>query len=492
MSLFRHLVQPTTPHFEGAAVKYVKITANSNWAGILDQYGLSEVLFSSIPIFATEPSPDSGATDVTVVPTLSWKSGREAVEHNVYISADEQDLIDGTATGTTLTENSYSASLDLDSTYYWQIEEVNNAETLTNWSGDIWSFSTQEFFVVDDFESFDEDSNLIYETWEDGYDNQSVNGSIIGYIRGDTLDDSTVYDGDQSAPLYYNNNTADYSEVTVNIADLQVGQDWTAHGVTTLVLYFYGDSSNVEQQMYVKVNGAKVLYDGDPLDITRPRWKQWTIDLAEFGEGLSDVTEISIGFDRIEREFSSITYLEGGQGMVYVDGIRLYKSAPATASEEVWLEAEEGLLGAGWRIFDDPAEMAPASSAGRHIGSKGDGSSTMPESVEWIATYTFDVVGGDYKVLLRGFKWWNDSFFVRIPTATSQNLEDPDQPGTGWVNFNSMSVPWLVWGWDDVHSNNHGNEAVIWTLSGGTHTLQIARREDGVLLDAIVITDLID
>jgi hypothetical protein len=55
-----------------------------------------------------------------------------------------------------------------------------------------------------------------------------------------------------------------------------------------------------------------------------------------------------------------------------------------------------------------------------------------------------------------------------------------------------MAVPNGAWGWDDVHSNDHGNETVIWTLSAGTHTLEIAKREDGVLLDAIVITDDVD
>ncbi|MCH8121252.1 MAG: discoidin domain-containing protein, partial [Planctomycetes bacterium] len=43
----------TTIDFGGVTAKYVRLTTNSNWgAGLLDQYGLSEVRFFSIPVFA--------------------------------------------------------------------------------------------------------------------------------------------------------------------------------------------------------------------------------------------------------------------------------------------------------------------------------------------------------------------------------------------------------------------------------------------------------
>ena len=40
-----------------------------------------------------------------------------------------------------------------------------------------------------------------------------------------------------------------------------------------------------------------------------------------------------------------------------------------------------------------------------------------------------------------------------------------------------------------MHSNSHGNEIVKFTLSAGEHTLEIARRDDATLLDAVLITD---
>ncbi|GAG33158.1 unnamed protein product, partial [marine sediment metagenome] len=245
----------TTVDFEGVAAKYVRLTVNSNWGGILAQYGLSEVRFFYIPVLAREPGPDSGATDVDVETTLSWRAGREAAEHDVYLSANEQAVIDGTALVSTETGTSYSPSLDVDSTYYWRVDEVNDAETTTTWQGEIWNFSTQEYLVVDDFESYneipdgEEGSNLVYMTWLDGFDNPSVNGSTIGHTVPfePSMESVIFYDGRKSAPLYYDNSTAGYSEATANVADLQVGWDWTKHGVTTLVLYFYGEPSNAAE-----------------------------------------------------------------------------------------------------------------------------------------------------------------------------------------------------------------------------------------------------
>ncbi|GAI72483.1 unnamed protein product, partial [marine sediment metagenome] len=83
----------TTVDFGGAAAKIVRLTITSNW-GLFPQYSLSEVRFTYIPLLAREPQPQSGATDMDVDVTLSWKAGREAAEHNVYIDTDEQAVID--------------------------------------------------------------------------------------------------------------------------------------------------------------------------------------------------------------------------------------------------------------------------------------------------------------------------------------------------------------------------------------------------------------
>ena len=344
----------TTVDFEGVAAKYVKLTANTNWGGILAQYGLSEVRFFNIPVLAKEPSPASGATDVGVEATLAWRAGREADKHDVYVSTDEQAVIDGTGPVVTVTDASYSASLDMGSTYYWRIDEVNDAETPTTWQGDVWNFTTPEYLVVDDFESYNdieagqEGSNLVYETWIDGYANPSVNGSTMGYTVAfqPSLETSAVYDGEQSAPLFYDNTTAGYSEITANVADLQAVRDWTRHGIKVLTVWFKGNLSHAAtDQLYVKINGTKVVYDGD---LTTPLWKPFSVGLASLGINLSNVTTLSIGVDG------------SSSGMLLVDGIRLYKTAPPVAGPAPG--GDPSLVG-HWKL-DETSGLTAADSSG--------------------------------------------------------------------------------------------------------------------------------
>jgi hypothetical protein len=155
-------------------------------------------------------------------------------------------------------------------------------------------------------------------TWIDGFDNPSANGSTIGYVElfQPTMETSILYDGKQSVLLSYDNTVATYSEVTANVADLDVSRDWSRHGIKALTLQFLGDPNNILQQMYVKINGSKVTYDGSAENTRLAGWQMWYIDLASIGVNLSNITELAIGFERIGAA--------GGQGMVLLDSIRLY------------------------------------------------------------------------------------------------------------------------------------------------------------------------
>ena len=314
----------TTVNFDSVAAQHVRLTANSNWGeGLLNQYGLSEVRFFSIPMRAWKPGPDDQATDVALNVILGWIAGREAAEHNVYFSADEQSVIDGTALVDVVSQASYGPlSLDLGSTYFWRVDEVNNAEATTIWQGDTWSFTTSENLVVDNFESYNdieegkEGSKLIYNTWTDGFDNPSANGSTIGYVEAfqPSMETDIVHGGKQSVSVTYDNSVASISEVTVNTNDLAVGSDWTVGSPEKLLLWVYGDTNNpATERMYVKVNGAKVTYGGD---LTQTGWQEFSIDLASLDINLSNVTTLTIGFER--------TGTTGGTGTVFIDDIQLY------------------------------------------------------------------------------------------------------------------------------------------------------------------------
>ncbi|MHC4175613.1 MAG: discoidin domain-containing protein, partial [Planctomycetota bacterium] len=280
----------TTVDFGGVEAKYVRLTANSNWGGILNQYGLSEVRFLYVPVQAREPSPDSGATDVSIGTidepidvTLGFRAGREAATHDVYFSTDEQAVLEGTAAVTTVTEASHGPlSLDLGKTYYWRVDEVNEAETPATWQGKLWDFTTQEYFVVDDIESYndldptDPNSNRIFLKWLDGY-GVATNGSVVGYENPPFTEQTTVHGGKQSMPFFYDNSgTARNSEATLTLSS---GRNWTVKGVETLVLWFKGNPAGFveEPSGTITINAAGVDIWGTS-DEFRYVWKQLSGD----------------------------------------------------------------------------------------------------------------------------------------------------------------------------------------------------------------------
>jgi len=297
-------VANTAVDMQGVAARAVRLTITGAY-GMLGQYGLSEVQFLSIPVQARLPEPADAATEVDVTPALTWRAGREAASHEVYLGTDEAAVIDGTALVGTVTQNSYTAdNLALDTMYYWKVTEVNEAEVISTWEGSVWSFSTQPYIVVDDFEAYNDDDNVIYETWIDGWINET--GSTVGYLVEPFAEQTIVNSGKQSMPLFYDNVGVATSEV-----DLSLNQDWTAHGVQSLAISFYGDVDNSGGQLYVKINGTKVGA-GAAIDLTLASWQVWTIDLVATGANLSNVTQLTIGVEGA-----------GANGVLYVDDVRL-------------------------------------------------------------------------------------------------------------------------------------------------------------------------
>ena len=247
----------TTINMEGVAAKYVRLTAISNWKGIFEQFGLSEVRFFSVPVSARAPSPAPGATDVELDIMLGWSPGRDATGHDVYFSDDLQAVIDGTEPADTVTEGSYGpVSLNVGTTYYWRIDEVNDAETPAIWPGVVWDFTTIDSLVVDDFESYDAEDNQIWYAWKDGlgYGTPEMpphyagngTGSAVGDENTDSFTEETiVHGGNQSMPLAYNNNKQgylNYSEATLTLSSLR---NWTVRGIGELSLWFRGYPESV-------------------------------------------------------------------------------------------------------------------------------------------------------------------------------------------------------------------------------------------------------
>jgi regulation of enolase protein 1 (concanavalin A-like superfamily) len=234
----------TTVDFGGLPVKFVRLTAKSNWGGFVLQFGLSEVRFYYTPVSPKQPSPASAATGVNMDAMLSWRAGREAASHKVYFGADRQAVADGTAPVKTVTGPSFDPGpLEFGKTYFWKVAEVNDAATPKVWDGDVWSFSTLEFSIVDDFESYTDDLNAkttIFDTWVDGFaDGFKSSGSTVGNDPAPFAERTIIHGGKQSMPLDYNNTkTPFYSEAE---RTWDKPQDWTANGADTLTIWFRGN-----------------------------------------------------------------------------------------------------------------------------------------------------------------------------------------------------------------------------------------------------------
>jgi len=195
--------------------------------------------------------------------TLGWRPGREAAEHNVSIDPDEQTVIDGTALAVTVSEASHGPlSLNLGRTYFWRVDEVNEAEVPAIWQGDVWSFSTVEYRVVEDFESYTDDfeaGEAIWQTWIDGLEDAQNGGSQVGYAEAPFAEVTTVHGGRQSMPLSYDNTTFTYSEAQ---RTWETGQNWAANGADTLTLYFSGVPTG-----FLELSPTHLLMNGTGADI---------------------------------------------------------------------------------------------------------------------------------------------------------------------------------------------------------------------------------
>ena len=300
----------------GVAAKYVRMTIQSGYS-TMGSYGLSEVRFLYIPAQARLPEPVEGVTDVDVDAVLTWRAGREAASHDIYLGTDAQAVADGTAPVDSATTNSYAVdTLDFGATYYWKVNEVNEAEAISMWEGDLWSFTTQEYGVVEDFEAYDNEENRIYDTWIDGWINGS--GSIVGYATEPFAETKTVHGGKQSMPLeYYNDDAPYYSEASRTFA---AAQDWTAGGADSLQLYFYGDADNAADTLYVAIEDSSgqvaVVSYSDADAVLTASWQEWTIPLSELsGVNLASISTVTVGLG--DRNNPSA----GGSGLVLIDDI---------------------------------------------------------------------------------------------------------------------------------------------------------------------------
>ena len=320
----------------------------------IDEFDITNTYKGDVWSFTTEgavsgANPANGAVDVKPTVVLNWDAGAVAASHEVYFGSDADAVKNATKASPeykgakALGEESYDpGKLMLNTAFYWRIDEINAASTDSPWAGNVWSFTTGDFFVIDDFEDYDAGDNQIWYSWHDGlgYGTPGTADYFAGNGTGAAVGDETtasyteetiVHGGGKSMPVAYDNNKQGYSKYSQVDLTLTAQRDWTEEGVAELSLWFYGDSANAVEPLYVAVSNsagtpAVVVYD-DPAAATIGAWTQWIIPLQAFadqGINLSNVDKIAIGLGTRGNMATP-----GGSGKMYFDDIRLNQMSNA-------------------------------------------------------------------------------------------------------------------------------------------------------------------
>ena len=242
------------------------------------------------PALAWDPQParDSMA-DIRTTTELTWAAGEGAAQHDVYFGTDSQTVTDADTSSPLYRGRQTATSFPLaglvefgGGAYFWRIDEVE-ADAATIHKGRLWGFTIPDYLIVDDFESYTNNSpNRIFQTWIDGWgfsadeffptDNAgNGTGAAVGHdvwTAGTpyrTIAETTIVrpGSRQSMPFAFNNADAPFYSETERI--WASPQDWTAYGAATLSLQVYGYP--VVTTTAVTESGGKMTLTGAGADI---------------------------------------------------------------------------------------------------------------------------------------------------------------------------------------------------------------------------------
>ena len=160
-------------NIEGTAAAAIDQTANElyigykadgggRFHGIIDDVRISDIVRTQDEVkasmlgtagypFAGSPNPQDGIVHENTWANFFWKPGDFAVSHDVYLGESFDDVNNGT--GDTFRGNqtappflagfpgyAYPNGLVPGTTYYWRIDEVNDANAASPWKGEVWNF----------------------------------------------------------------------------------------------------------------------------------------------------------------------------------------------------------------------------------------------------------------------------------------------------------------------------------------------------------------
>jgi len=171
-----------------------KADGGGRFHGIIDEVRISDIVRTQDEIkasmlggagypFARDPNPADGSVLESTWANISWKVGDFAVSHDVYFGTNFDDVNqgdEGTFIGNTMATYQVVGfpgfpepeGLKPGTTYYWRIDEVNDANAASPWKGEVWSFlvpSREAYEPTPSDGAAFVDPNLIL-SWKAGFD----------------------------------------------------------------------------------------------------------------------------------------------------------------------------------------------------------------------------------------------------------------------------------------------------------------------------------
>lgn len=144
---------------------------------------------SEISDKALQPTPANGSVEISVDNDLSWLSGSWDAKHKVYLGTDSV-LTENNLQGTATQSKFEPGTLKNASTYYWRIDEMNDAGTVI---GDVWQFATEEVTLLSEKSYSPQPA--------DGADNPSIWSSLC-WAAGKGSVKHNVYFGTSNPPPF--------------------------------------------------------------------------------------------------------------------------------------------------------------------------------------------------------------------------------------------------------------------------------------------------
>jgi hypothetical protein len=232
-----------------------------------------------------------------------------------------------------------TTDLVADTNYYWRVDEINTATPGSPWAGETWKFTNTNYFIIDNFESYDSNETMGVK-WKTGYDYNSCTliapSGKIGWafaLPNENQGAGTMrYDYDDFSNPH---NSYYFSEVRFDAN----GLDWTGGDALpnndkarSLAISYIGELDNdadpVFDRMYVAIEDTAgnfgSIVNSDPEAQRTSSWKQWNVNLTDLNSpnnvSLRAVRYLYLGFG-----VRGNTTNPGGTGTVRFDDIRLYQ-----------------------------------------------------------------------------------------------------------------------------------------------------------------------